>query len=133
MKEHLGTTLKATIGLVLIIVLIVGGIQLFTSTRNGEAQQLCNFVTAAKIFHEKIEGSALLEDSDTPLQLILGETPEDTTEINILIVNRSLSARGYREQFDWLYPPTTEALEMLRSFTREAQLIQSCYSRLNLA
>lgn len=48
-------------------------------------------------------------------------------------MNRSLSARGYREQFGWLYPPTTDALEMLRSLVREGQLIQSCYSRLNLA
>ena len=133
MKQHLLGTLKVTIGLVLIVVLITGGIELFSSTQNRGAEQLHDFVAVANMFHGKIEGSALLEDFDTLLQLILDETPEDTTEINTLIINRSLSARGYTEQFNWLYPPTTEALEILGSLIREGRLIQSCYAKLYLA
>ena len=133
MKQHLSATLKVTIVLVLVVVLITVGIELFSSTRDKGAQQLYDFVTAAKTFHEKIEGSVLLEDFNTLVQLILDETPEDATEISTLIVNGSLSARGYKEQFNWLYPPPTDELEIFSSLIREGQLIQSCYSKLNLA
>lgn len=129
MKQHLIEALKATIAIVLIIAVITGIIQLYSIFKDSNTEELYGFTRDAKLFHDKIEGSALLDDFDGLLQRVIDETPEDSPETEALIMNRILSARGYSEQFGWLYPPE-DARDIFSSLKREGELLKSCYSKL---
>ncbi len=124
--------IKAIIVIVLIVVAITSGTQLCTSILHNDAQGLQHFANNARRFHDKFEGSALLEDYHALHQRVLDETPEDSSEVNTLVVGRTLSARGYTDQFAFL-TPVTGGLELLNSLQREGQLLQSCYAKLRLA
>jgi hypothetical protein len=123
---------KALIIIVLIVVAITSGTQLYTSTLHNDTQGLQSFANDASRFHEKVEGSALLEGFYTLHQRVVDELPEDTPEVSVLLVERTLSARGYTEQFAFLNP-VTGGVELLSSLQREGQLLQSCYTKLRLA
>ncbi|MCJ7606025.1 MAG: hypothetical protein MUO19_08355 [Dehalococcoidales bacterium] len=132
MKQHLIVTLKTTLVLVLITAGITGALQLYSFFKNNNTQELYDFTRDAELFHAKIEGSALLNDFDDLRQRVLDEAPEDSPEIKTLIMNGILSARGYGDQFGWLYP-VTDALDILSSLKKESGLLTSCYTKLYLA
>ncbi len=118
--------------IIAIVVTITGVLQLVSSHLHDGPEELYNFATAAKRFHEKIEGTGLLEDIATLTEVIAHESSDNSSEIEASIQQGMLSARGYRDQFNWL-SPTTDSLELFESLVREGRLIGSCYSRLNLA
>ena len=118
--------------IIAIVVTITGVLQLVSSHLHDGPEELYNFATAAKRFHEHIEGTGLIEDIATLTEAIAQEPPDDSSEIESSIQQGLLSARGYKEQFNWL-TPTTDSLELFESLVREGRLIGSCYSRLNLA
>ncbi|MBA7714532.1 hypothetical protein ES703_123558 [subsurface metagenome] len=125
-------TVITTIVIVAIVLAITVALDLWSSAVHDKSEELYDFVTAAKIFHEKIEGKNLLEDIRTLIEIVAHESPENSSEIESSIRQGMLSARGYREQFNWLYP-TTDSLELFESLIREGSLIESCYSKLYLA
>ncbi|MBL7166421.1 MAG: hypothetical protein ISS55_08050 [Dehalococcoidales bacterium] len=132
MKQQLITAIKAIIVIVLIVVAITSGTQLYTSTLHDDTQGLQRFADDARRFHDKVEGSALLEGFHALHQRVLDEIPENSPEVNTLVVERALSAQGYTNQFTRL-PLVTAGLELLSSLQREGQLLQSCYAKLRLA
>lgn len=132
MKQQLVATLKIAALLVIIIVAVTAAIQWISDVKNDDTQALYGFARDAGLFHAEIEGSALVDDFDGLLQRVLDESPEGSPELDTLIMNRILSARGYSDQFGWLYP-VTDALDILGSLKREGGLLTSCYVKLNLA
>lgn len=132
MKANLITAAKTAAVLALIVVVVTGVIQLATSTRDEGPEALRTLINDATMFHQKIEGSTLLEGFDNLLRQILSEDPEVSPGVRVVITDGTLKARGYAEQFDWLRP-TTDTLELLNSLRKEGQLLQSCYSALHRA
>lgn len=131
-RQAAKSTVIVTIVIVAIVLAITVAIDLWSSVVHDESEELYNFVTAAKIFHEKVEDKNLLEDVRTLIEIVAHESPENSSEIDSSIRQGMLSARGYREQFIFLYP-TTDSLELFESLIREGSLIESCYSKLYLA
>jgi len=125
-------TAITAIVIVAIVLAITVALDLWSSAVHDKPEELYDFVTTAKVFHEKIEGKNLLEDIGTLIEIVTHESSENSSEIESSIRQGMLSARGYREQFNWLYP-TTDSLELFESLIREGRLIESCYSKLYLA
>jgi len=125
-------TAITAIVIVAIVLAITVALDLWSSAVHDKPEELYDFVTAAKVFHEKIEGKNLLEDIGALIEIVTHESSENSSEIESSIRQGMLSARGYREQFNWLYP-TTDSLELFESLIREGSLIESCYSKLYLA
>ena len=131
-RQAAKSTVIAAIVIVAIVLAITVALDLWSSAVHEESEELYNFVTTAEIFHEKIEDKNLLEDIRTLIEITAHESPENSSEIESSIRQGMLSARGYREQFNWLYP-TSDSLELFESLIREGHLIESCYSKLYLA
>ena len=131
-RQAAKSTVIATIVIVAFVLAITVALDLCSSAVRDESERLHNFVTAARIFHERIADKNLLEDTGALIEIIARESPENPAEIESSIRQGMLSARGYREQFEWLYP-TTDSLELFESLIREGSLIESCYSKLYLA
>jgi len=131
-RQAAKSTVIAAIVIVAIVLAITAALDLCSSAVRDESEEFYAFVTSARIFHGKIEDKNLLEDIRTLIEIITQESPENSSEIGPSIRQGMLSARGYREQFKWLYP-TTDSLELLESLIREGSLIESCYSKLYLA
>jgi len=128
-RQAAKSTTIAAVVIIAIFAAITGVLQLVSSHLHDGPEELYNFATAAKRFHEKIEGTGLLEDITSLTEVIAQESPENSSEIETSIRQGMLSARGYREQFNWLYP-TTDSLGLFESLIREGRLIGNCYSRL---
>ena len=122
------TTVVAVV-IITIFVAITGVLQLVSPHLHDRPEELYNFTTAAKRFHDEIEGTGLLEDITSLTEIITQESPENSSEIATSIRQGMLSAKGYSEQFNWLYP-TTDSLDLFESLIREGRLIGHCYSRL---
>jgi hypothetical protein len=125
------STVIAAIVIVAIIASIAGSLQLLSTQVRDESKELYNFVTAAKIFHEKLDKTSLLENIPTLIEIVTQGTSKDPSEVEMVIRNGALSAKGYWEQYTWLRP-TTDSLDLYDSLIREGRLIGSCYSKLNL-
>ena len=123
-----GTVIVATV-IVAIVLVTTLALELLSSRIHSEPEKLYNFVTAAIRFHEKIEDTGLLEDIEPLVEIISQESVENSSQIDASIRHGMLSATGYRNQFNWLYP-TTDSLELFGSLVREGHLIESCYSKL---
>ena len=132
MRTNLIAALKATIALVLIVVVATAALQLYSSTKGGDNEEVYNLIKDAEMLHRRIEGSSLLEGFDELLATVTNEVPDDSSEVEVAILNMVLSAKGYTEGFVWL-PPTTDTLDLLASLRREGQLLQSSYSKLGRA
>jgi len=128
-RQEIKSTVIAVIVIVAIVLAIVVALDLWSSAAHEESEELYNFVTAAKVFHGKIDDKNLLEDIRTLIEIVAHESPENSSEIESSIRQGMLSAKGYREQFNWLYP-TTDSLELFESLIQEGHLIESCYSKL---
>jgi hypothetical protein len=124
---------KSTIIIIIIITAIftaiAGIIQLASSHIHNDPEELYNFVYTAKKFHEKIEGTGLLENITTLTEIIVQESTDNSSEVQNLIQQGILSAKGYKDQYNWLIP-TSQTLELYESLIKEGSLIQRCYSRL---
>lgn len=129
-KKDMKSAAIAAIVIIAIIGIITAGLQLLSTQIHSDSEELYNFVTSARIFHEKIEKTTLLESIPTLVETITRGSMEDPSEIELSIYQGALSARGYRDQFNWLQP-TTDSLKLFESLIREGNLINSCYSKLN--
>lgn len=98
----------------------------------NDAQQLYDFVTSAKRFHDKVGEANVINNIETINHRISHESFEDSSSIDIALRQGMLSARGYRDQLKWLYP-TENTIELLESLFNESRLLERCYSRLFLA
>jgi hypothetical protein len=124
---------KSTIVVAIIIMAIFAAIacivQLVSSHLHNNPEKLYDFVSAAKQLHEKIEGTGLLESIPTLTVVISQEATDNSSETQNLIQQRTLSAKGYKDQYNWLIP-TSQTMEIYESLIKEASLIVKCYSRL---
>jgi hypothetical protein len=124
---------KSTIIIAAIIIVIfcsiAGIIQLVSSHMHNNPEEQYNFASAAKQFHEKIEGTGLLENITSLTEIIAQESMDGSSEIEALIQQGILSAKGYKDQYNWLNP-TSGTLGLFESLIKEGSLIQKCYSRL---
>ncbi len=125
------STVIAAVIIVAVFVGIAGILQLLSVQVRDESGELLDFATSAKLFHEKIDETDLLENIPILVETIAQSTSNNTSEVELTIQNKALSAKGYREQFNWLRP-TTDSLDLHTSLIREGHLIESCYSKLNL-
>jgi len=92
-RQAAKSTVIVTIVIVAIVLAITVAIDLWSSVVHDESEELYNFVTAAKIFHEKIEDKNLLEDIRTLIEIVAHESPENSLEIESSIRQGMLSAR----------------------------------------
>lgn len=124
---------KSTIIIAIIIIAIfaaiAGIVQLVSSHLHNDPEELYNFVSTAKQFHEKIEGTGLLENISTLAEIIAQGSTDNSSETQNFIQQGILSAKGYKDQYNWLIP-TSQTLELYDSLVKEGSLIQKCYSRL---
>jgi hypothetical protein len=127
---------KSTIIIVVIIIAIFAAIagitQLVSSHIHNDPEGLYNFAYTAKKFHEKIEGTGLLENITTLTETIAHELTDNSSDIETSIQHGILSAKGYKDQYNWLNP-TSETLGLFESLVKEGSLMQKCYSRLSSA
>ena len=131
-RQTAKSTVIAAIVIVAMILATTAALYLYSSALHDESEELYDFVTAARMFHERMENKNLLEDISALIEIVALESSENSSQIESSIRQGMLSAKGYREQFRWLYP-TTDSLELFESLIREGSLIESCYSKLYLA
>jgi hypothetical protein len=132
MKRLFKDTLFVTVVIVSIAVLVAGICQLVSFLRHDEPEVILSFVISAKAFHEKIEGTNLLENIEVLLVAIPGESNENMSEIENMIREGMFNARQYRESYSWL-PPTDDTLWLYNLLIKESTMIANCYSDLNFA
>jgi hypothetical protein len=125
------STIITAISIVAVFVGIAGILQLLSFQVRDESEELYDFTTSAKLFHEKIDKTDLLENIPALVEIITQSTSNNASEVELTIRNGALSAKGYREQFNWLRT-TSASLDLHTSLIREGHLIESCYSKLNL-
>jgi len=123
------STIIVAVVIIAIFAAITGILQLVSSNMHNDPEELYNFAVTAKIFHDKIEDTGLLKNITTLTEIIAQKSPENSSEIETSIQQGILSAKGYKDQFNWLNP-TSETLELFESLIQEGSLIQKCYSRL---
>ena len=99
---------KSTIIIAVIIIAIfaaiTGILQLLSSHIHNDPEEQYIFAYAAKGFHEKIEGTGLLENITTLTEIIARESTDNSSEIETSIQHGILSAKGYKDQYFWLNP-----------------------------
>jgi len=131
--ETIRQTTKQTIIIVVILIAIIIAItliiQLASSNMHNEPERLYSFASTAKNFHEKIDNTDLIDNIPTLAEYFTKESPMNPSEIESSIQQGILSAKGYKDQFNWLRP-TNEILYLYEALLEEASLIQKCYSRL---
>jgi hypothetical protein len=124
---------KSTIIIAIIIIAIfaaiAGIVQLVSSHLHNNPEELYYFVSAARQFHERIVGTSLLGNIPILTARIAQEATDNSSEVQSLIQQGILSAKGYKDQFNWV-TPTSQTLEIYESLVKEGSLIQKCYSRL---
>jgi hypothetical protein len=123
------STIIITIIIIAIFAAIAGIVQLVSSHLHNDPEELYNFISTAKLFHEKIEGTGLLENITTLAEIIAQESTDNSSETQNLIQQGILSAKAYKDQYNWLIP-TSQTLGIYESLIKEVSLIQKCYSRL---
>lgn len=123
------STIIIAVTIIAIFAAIAGIVQLVSAHLHNDPEELYNFVSAAKQFHEKIEGIGLLENITILTESIAQESTDNSSELQNLIQQGILSAKGYKDQYNWLIP-TSQTLELFESLVKEGSLIQKCYSRL---
>jgi hypothetical protein len=127
---------KSTVIIAVIIIAIFAAIagiaQLVSSHLNNSPEDIYSFVYAAGKFHEKIEGTGLVENIPTLTESVAQGPTDGSPEVSSSIQQGILSAKGYKDQYNWLIP-TSQTLELYSSLVKEGSLLQRCYSRLNLA
>lgn len=120
-------------GIILAVVVIFTLlINALSSLTRNDAQQLYDFVTAVKRFHDKVGETNVINNIENISHQISYESFEDSSSIDIALRQGMLSARGYRDQLKWLYP-TENTTELLESLFNESRLLERCYSKLFLA
>jgi hypothetical protein len=124
---------KSTIIIAVIIIVIfaaiAGIVQLVSSHLHQNPEELYSFVSAARQFHQRIEGTSLLDNILILKEKIGQEATDNSSELQNLIQQGIISAKGYKDQFDWV-TPTSQTLELYDSLVKEGSLIVKCYSRL---
>jgi hypothetical protein len=128
-RQMAKSTIIITVILIAIFSAIAGIVQLVSSHIHNDPEELYNFASAAREFHDKIVGTDLLENIPILTETIARELTDNYSEVENLIQQGLLSAKGYRDQYNWL-TPTTQTLELFESLVKEGSLIQKCYSRL---
>lgn len=117
------------LAVVVVFTLSINALSLLT---RNDAQQLYDFVTSAKRFHDKVGEANVINNIENINYQIAHESFEDPSLIDIALRQGMLSARGYRDQLKWLYP-TENTIELLESLFKESRLLERCYSKLFLA
>jgi len=120
-------------GIILAVVVIFTLlINALSSLSRNDTQQLYDFVTSVKRFHDKVGETNVINNIENIGHQIFYESFEDSSSIDIALRQGMLSARGYRDQLKWLYP-TENTIELLESLFNESRLLERCYSKLFLA
>jgi len=131
MTKTVKSTLIISAVLVGLVIIAVVALQLVSIRLHDRPGETLAFAETAQGFHDRLE-PALLDNVEPYAARIAGGTPDSAPEMEALVMQSSLSARGYRDQFTWLQP-TSDTLDLYADLKRESSLVVTCYSKLYAA
>jgi hypothetical protein len=138
MKNPYTTSILLPIAFIAAVAIIVTGLDIFASWLHNKpddarAQSVYNYTVDAIAMHGELEGSSLIYDFKTLCDTISRESPPGSADTELAIIHQQLTAQGYKEGYNWLWPPAVELFEVQASLVLEGRLFQSCYMKLKEA
>jgi hypothetical protein len=131
MTKTVKTTLIISAALIGLVAIAVGALQLVSIRIHDRPQETLTFALTAQTFHDKLD-LTLLDNVEPLADRIAGGASDNASEMEALIMQGSLSSRGYRDQFTWLQP-TSDTLDLYADLKQESSLVVTCYSKLYAA
>ncbi len=131
--SNLKDTIKASIGVLVVVAVVIGGIEIYNTLTTNEAEEKHAFLTAALIRYDDLDIDEVRDGFSNLLNIISNEHFNNPEELNSLIDRESVLMRYYKESYFILYSPTKEMYAIKKSLIEEGSLFLSSYYYLKVA
>ncbi|UCE97439.1 MAG: hypothetical protein JSV74_05670 [Dehalococcoidia bacterium] len=126
-------TIKASIGVLIVIAVVIGGIEIYNALTINEAEEKHAFITAALTLYDDLDIDEVRDGFDNLLNIISNEQFDSPEGLNSLIDRELRLMRYYKESYYLLYGPTEEMYSIKKSLLEEGSLFLSSYYYLKVA
>jgi hypothetical protein len=131
--ENIKDAIKASLGIVAVIVLIVACIMIYDAVTYNEAEEISGFLTYALILHDDLDENEVRDSILNLIDNISSNQIENPKEIDSSLVRESSRIRHNRERYYILLAPTDEMRAIKESLVEEGRLFLTSYMYLKEA
>jgi len=128
--QNIKDTIKASVVIVTVIILIVSGIEIYNAVTYNEAEESYGFLKLAQTLHNDLDDNEVRDNFHNLFTNISYNQIRNPKEIDSSLNTGLRLMRDYKERYYSLYSPTEEMRAIKESLVDEGSLFLSSYSYL---